>query len=62
MEQPLVSVIVPVYNAEHYLGPCLESIRRQSRENIEVLLVNDGSKTTVCLSVRSLKRLIRGSK
>lgn len=51
MEQPLVSIIVPVYNAGAYLRPCLESIRRQSWENIEVLLINDGStdgSLTVC--------------
>lgn len=42
-EKPLVSVIVPVYNVERYLGRCLDSIRAQSWENIEVWLVNDGS-------------------
>ena len=43
MEDPLVSVIVPVYNAGEHLWPCLESIRRQSYTRLEVLLVNDGS-------------------
>lgn len=43
MEQPLVSILVPVYNTEDYLCPCLESIRRQSWQNIEVLLIDDGS-------------------
>lgn len=41
--QPLVSVIVPVYNVESYLKDCVESILRQSYRKIEVVLVNDGS-------------------
>ena len=43
MNQPLVSLIVPVYNVEPYLPQCPESIRTQSYENFECLLVNDGS-------------------
>lgn len=39
-----VSVIVPVYNVEKYLDRCVESIVRQSYKNIEILLVDDGSK------------------
>lgn len=38
-----VSVIVPVYNGERYLGRCMESILRQTWENMEILLVDDGS-------------------
>ena len=43
MNQPLVSIIVPVYNAEVYLGPCLERLRSQTWPNLEIILVNDGS-------------------
>ena len=43
MNEPLVSIIVPVYNVESYLSPCLESIQRQSWRNLEVLMVDDGS-------------------
>ena len=43
MESPLVSIIVPIYNSAMDMVPCLESIKRQRYENLEVLLVNDGS-------------------
>lgn len=43
MEQPLVTIIVPIYNAKNHLARCLESIRRQTYQNLEILLLNDGS-------------------
>lgn len=43
MTQSLVSIIVPVYNAATLLARCIDSIRFQSYENLEILLINDGS-------------------
>ncbi len=40
----LISVIVPVYNAEKHLAECLDSILSQSYKNLEIILINDGSK------------------
>lgn len=39
-----VSIVVPVYNAEKYLSKCIESLMHQTLKNIEIILVNDGSK------------------
>ena len=38
-----ISIIVPIYNSEHYLHDCLESIKNQTFEDFEVLLIDDGS-------------------
>lgn len=40
---PEISIIVPVYNVENYLKKCIESIQNQTFENIEIILVDDGS-------------------
>lgn len=42
-QQPLVSVIVPIYNAKNHIARCVESIRRQTYRNLQILLLNDGS-------------------
>lgn len=38
-----LSIIIPIYNAEHYLEECIESILPEMKENIELLLIDDGS-------------------
>ena len=43
MQNQLISVIVPIYNVEAYLNRCIESIVNQTYNNIEIILVNDGS-------------------
>lgn len=43
MNEPLVSVIVPVYQVEKYLDKCVKSIVAQSYKNLEIILVDDGS-------------------
>jgi len=40
----LISIIIPVYNVEKYLHQCVNSILNQTYKNIEIILVNDGSK------------------
>lgn len=41
---PLISVIVPIYMIDRYVGTCIESIIKQSYENLEIILVDDGSR------------------
>jgi len=57
MSMPLVSVIVPIYNAALGLVTCLESIKRQKYKNLEILLVNDGSSDSSLEICRMYARL-----
>lgn len=41
--QPLISVIVPFYNAEPYIDQCIQSILNQTYQNLQIILINDGS-------------------
>lgn len=43
MDNPIISIVVPVYNVEKYLDRCIESILAQSFKDFELILVNDGS-------------------
>ncbi len=43
LSQPLVSVVIPIYNVEEYLERCIDSVLSQSYQHLEVILVNDGS-------------------
>ena len=44
MSEPLISVIIPVYGVEQYLNHCVESVTAQTYRNLEIILVDDGSK------------------
>ncbi|MFD1211673.1 CDP-glycerol glycerophosphotransferase family protein [Arthrobacter sp. GCM10027362] len=60
--QPLLSVIVPVYNVEKYLADCLQSLSNQSYRNIEIIVVDDGSPDNsfaIASKFASLDRRIR---
>ena len=40
---PDISVIIPIYNVEEYLEACLDSVVEQTKDNLEVILIDDGS-------------------
>lgn len=44
MKHPLISVIIPVYGVEKYIAPCLESVINQKYKNLEIIVINDGTK------------------
>lgn len=51
IQLPLISVIVPVYNVQDYVGKCLDSICGQSYRNLEIIVIDDGStddSPTIC--------------
>lgn len=43
VDLPLVSIIIPVYNTESFIGRCVDSVLQQSYRNLEIILINDGS-------------------
>lgn len=44
MKEKLITIIIPVYNVQDYLEECIESAINQSYKNLEIILINDGSK------------------
>lgn len=44
MDLPLISVIIPVYGVEKYIAQCLESVINQTYTNLEIIVINDGTK------------------
>lgn len=59
--KPLISVVVPVYNVERYLSECIESILNQTYQNLEIILVNDGStdsSSKICEAYKERNSLI----
>lgn len=57
MKRIIVSIIVPIYNTEKYLRKCVDSILKQTYENLEVILVNDGSPDNSLEICREYERL-----
>lgn len=56
---PYISIIVPVYNTEKYVGECIESILGQSIKDIEVIIIDDGS---IDKSIEVIKKVVMNDK
>ena len=57
-----ISIIVPIYNAEKTLESCIKSLINQSYENLEILLINDGSTDSsedICLKYKKKDKRIK---
>lgn len=57
MDKPLVSILIPVYNTEDYFPKCLDSIVNQTYSNLQVVIIDDGSKdTSLCIAQKYAKQ------
>lgn len=56
-EEKKVSIIVPVYNAEKYIERCIKSLIEQTYKNIEIILINDGSKDSSLNILRNFEKI-----
>ena len=62
MNEPLISVIIPVYNTKKYLQKCFRSIKNQSYKNLEIIIVNDGSSdnsSTLCEKFKNQDKRVK---
>lgn len=57
ISRPLVSIIVPVYNAEHYIEKCLKSLIYQDYNNLEIILIDDGSSDNGIYICEQIKKI-----
>ena len=55
MERELVSIIIPVYNAEKYLEICIKSVMQQTYSFFECILINDGSRDNSENVIKNIK-------
>ena len=55
MQEPLVSVLIPVYNHEKYVQDTINSIIKQTHKNIELIVLDDGSKDSSFEKIKELK-------
>ena len=60
MKKPKLSVIIPVYNTEKYLRSCLDSLVNQTLDDIEIVVVNDGSKDSSLQIIEEYDRQYSG--
>lgn len=61
-KEAMISVIIPIYNAELYLNRCIESVLYQTYTNLEVILVDDGSTDNsgeICDSYREIDKRVQ---
>ncbi|WP_026510309.1 glycosyltransferase family 2 protein [Butyrivibrio sp. LC3010] len=55
MQNSLVSIVVPVYNGEKHIRNCIESLLNQTYKNIELIIINDGSRDNTGVVLRNIQ-------
>ena len=56
LSRPKISIVIPIYNSEKYLGACLASVLSQTFKNFEIICVNDGSTDTSADILEAFRR------
>lgn len=56
-KQPLISIIIPCYNHENYVQECIQSIIEQDYQNIELIIIDDGSKDNSVQKIKEMQAL-----
>ncbi|MEI2824431.1 MAG: glycosyltransferase [Chitinophagaceae bacterium] len=56
MSNPLVSVIIPVYNAENFIEQTIQSVLNQTIQDFEIIVLNDGSKDNSGVVIQALQK------
>lgn len=55
----IISVIIPVYNVENYIEKCLNSIVNQTYNNLEIIIIDDGSTDNSIAIAEKLQKMIK---
>lgn len=61
-QNDLISIVIPIYNAEKKLSRCISSVLDQKYSNIEIILIDDGSKDNSLIIANEWKKKIVESK
>lgn len=62
VDQPLISVLIPVFNAERFIRECLDSVIESTLKEIEIICIDDGSTDNSLAIIKEYEKKIQESK